>query len=279
MRGGQEQRNLGPSNFQFLSKPGSDPYCIVYEEHGSKNHPGGLKDFRVENKSVKCYAVPQNTPKCLVFLLNLYMKHLPKYALENDVLYLRPKLKCPADPDVPWYEEKPVGKNTLSSMMKNMSVEAGISSKTNHSLRATGASTLFQANVPERIIQKTTGHRSVEALHTYEQVSEDQYKSVSKVLMSNTSFKNQALVETAPQAHQAEAKVQAENLSVVETRKKNLAVHAKLDSGMCLSRVLGDMTNCSIGSITVNVNPVICVKKTDKEIEEEFDGLARDVQL
>ena len=52
--------------------------------------------------------------------------------------------------------------------------------------------------------------------------------------MSNTSFKNEALVETAPQAHQAEAKVQAENLSVVETRKKNLAVHAKLDSGMCL---------------------------------------------
>ena len=46
-----------------------------------------------------------------------------------------------------------------------------------------------------------------------------------------------------------------------------------------MSRVLGDMMNCSIGSITVNVNPVICVKKTDKEIEEEFDGLARDVQL
>ena len=66
---------------------------------------------------------------------------------------------------------------------------------------------------------------------------------------------------------------------MVETRKKNSAVHAKLDSGMCLSRVLGDMTNCSIGSITVNVNPVICVKKTDKEIEEELDGLARDVQL
>ena len=29
--------------------------------------------------------------------------------------------------------------------------------KSNHSLRVTGASTLFQNNVPEEIIQKTTG--------------------------------------------------------------------------------------------------------------------------
>ena len=38
---GQEQRNLGPLNFRFLSKLGNDPYCVVYEEHGSKNYPGG----------------------------------------------------------------------------------------------------------------------------------------------------------------------------------------------------------------------------------------------
>ena len=53
------------------------------------------------------------------------MKHLPKYAFENDVLYLWPKIKWPSDPDAPWFEEKPVGKNTLASMMKDMSGEAG----------------------------------------------------------------------------------------------------------------------------------------------------------
>ena len=161
VRGGQEQRNLGPSNFRFLSKPGADPHCVVYEEHGSKNHPGGKKDFRAENKSVKCYAVPQNTPKCLVFLLNLYMKRLPTYAFENDLLYLRPKSKCPSDPDVPWYEEKPVGKNSLASMMKDVSAEAGISIKSNHSLRATGASNLFHANVPETLIHRAQVFRGL----------------------------------------------------------------------------------------------------------------------
>ena len=98
VRGGQEQRNLGPSNFSFVSETGGDPNRVIYTEHGSKNHPGVIKDFRAE---IKCYAVPENVPKCLVFLLHLYMKRLPKYASEKDVLYLRPEPKCPSDPDTP----------------------------------------------------------------------------------------------------------------------------------------------------------------------------------
>ena len=64
IRGGQEQR---PSNFRFVSNPGSDPHCVFYEEHGSNNHPGGLKDLLVENKSVPCFAVTENVPKCRVY--------------------------------------------------------------------------------------------------------------------------------------------------------------------------------------------------------------------
>ena len=73
-------------------------------------------------------------------------------------------------------------------MVKEMCGEAGIGKKTNHSLRASGASAMFRANVPEKIIQRTTGHRSIEALRTYEQVSTEQQKAVSKVLMTNGSF-------------------------------------------------------------------------------------------
>ena len=86
-------------------------------------------------------------------------------------------------------------------------------------------------------------------------LTEDQQKSVSQVLMMNSSY--------APPTHQAEASVQGENMPA-ETSKKGLTVHARPE--MCLSRVLGDMTNCSIGHITVNVNPMICIKKTEKEI-------------
>ena len=119
-----------------------------------------------------CYAVPEMIPRCLVFLLDFYLSKLPPYAFTEDVLYCRPKAKGPVDDASPWYEAVPVGKNKLSNMVKEMCEEAGIPPKTNHSLHATGATTLFQSNVPEKIIQKTTGHRSIEALRKYERLSD-----------------------------------------------------------------------------------------------------------
>ena len=47
----------------------------------------------VENKQVTCHAVPEEIPKCLEFLLSKYMAMLPKYAFEQDILYLHPEAK------------------------------------------------------------------------------------------------------------------------------------------------------------------------------------------
>ena len=64
-----------------------------------------------------------------------------------------------------------------------MCSEAGIhEKKTNHSLRATGASALFNAGVSEKLIRDVTGHRS-SALHLYERPTIEQKQSVSKVLV------------------------------------------------------------------------------------------------
>ena len=63
-------------------------------------------------------------------------------------------------------------------------MEAGLSGrKTNHSLRATGTTSLFNASVPKKIIQKTTGHHSLTALRSYERVSKDQQEAVTRVMM------------------------------------------------------------------------------------------------
>lgn len=102
-----------------------------------------------------------------MYLLDIYLSKLPPYAFQNDVFYLRPKPKTPAALETePWYENSPVGRNKLVIFVKEMFLEAGFEEnpKTNHSLRATGATALSKAGVPEKIIQKTTGHRSLEAL-------------------------------------------------------------------------------------------------------------------
>ena len=59
-------------------------------------------------------------------------------------------------------------------MVKDMFAEVGIAGKTNHSLRATGATNLYTANVPEKMIQQCTGHRLLKALRTYERTTEEQ---------------------------------------------------------------------------------------------------------
>jgi hypothetical protein len=186
----------------------------------------------------------------LVFLLNLYFKRLPAYAFQENILYLRPKVKAPADPDSPWYDEIPVGKNTLSSIVKDMCAEGGIAKKTNHSLRATGASAMFRANVPEKIIQKTTGHRSLDALRTYEWISKDQYKTVSKVLMGNVSYENKD-----------------DQAGVCQQEKQCVA---EVPHAASLSRVFDDLTNCSIGNLTVNINPTITLAS---KVENEFENI------
>ena len=66
----------------------------------------------------------------------------------------------------------PVGRSQLTTMVSNMFVEAGLGGiKMNHSLRVTGASVLFDAGVPERIIQSQAGHHSLDALRVYERVT------------------------------------------------------------------------------------------------------------
>ena len=93
-----------------------------------------MAQLRVKNKSVSIFAVPEAGNRCHVFLLDLYITKLPKQAFEQDVFYLQPLSKGSNKPGQPWFTTKPVGKNTLAKMVKEMCVDAGIGgNKTNHS--------------------------------------------------------------------------------------------------------------------------------------------------
>ena len=118
-------------------------------------------------------------------ILDTYLSKLPKDAVGKDIFYLRPLSRVPDNPNAPWYQSVPVGRNQLGKMVSNMCECAGIAgNKTNHSLRATAATDLFLADVPEKLIQERTGHKSVQALRLYQHTTEDQQKAVSEVLAS-----------------------------------------------------------------------------------------------
>ena len=89
---------------------------------------------------------------------------------------MKPRDKVPTDPSKPWFANIPVGRNRLDSMLKEMCQQAGISGTfTNHSLRAYGAITMFNAGVSQKLVQERTGHRSLKALHQYERSSKNSF--------------------------------------------------------------------------------------------------------
>ena len=67
-------------------------------------------------------------------------------------------------------KKTPIGKNTLSNMVKEMCCDAGNDGKTNHRMRATEDTMLFQNEIPEHVIETVTSHRSLDALRSYEKI-------------------------------------------------------------------------------------------------------------
>ena len=147
LRGGQEHRDL--SLDQFRRHPDDVSYdeqtYYEYTEHGSKNYQGKFGDM--DNKICRAYAQP-SSPRCPVRILDLYFSKLPSGA---EAFYMQPLQKVPANPTSRWFAQTPIGVNPLKNMMSNISKLAGLSQRyTNHSLRATAATRMFNAGVPEK---------------------------------------------------------------------------------------------------------------------------------
>ena len=194
LRGGQEHREFKISQLEFRTvsdpdAPGKDIECVRYTEHGSKNRPGGRHQLNLENKVVVQYAQLDRGERCHVRMLRLYLSKLHESAFQEDVFYWKPRDNLPDSADEPWYTRKILGHNVLGQLLKRMCGRAGIDStnKTNHSLRATAISRMFQSGVPQKVVMNRSGHLSKEGLVPYERITPQQQKAVCKVLSDASS--------------------------------------------------------------------------------------------
>jgi len=186
LRGGKEHRQLRhqPSQITLVEKPGEKPY-LLYNEDVSKNHPGGLKDRKNKQKIVMHHANLENPKRCFVFLYKLYNSHCPSDRPSNS-FYLQP-LKHPSKEL--WYSTTPVGHTTLEKTVGRMCKSAGmVGYYTNHSLRATSTTRMYQHDVDEQQIMERTGHRSTEAVRSYKRTSTHQQEKVSSILNNEKRY-------------------------------------------------------------------------------------------
>ncbi|ESO92067.1 hypothetical protein LOTGIDRAFT_163071 [Lottia gigantea] len=162
LRRGREHRNLRLFSKPQITGPHVDErgrHYLLYKEDVSKTNHGGPKDRKVPPKE-------NNQPSS-------------SDGKDSNYFYFNPMINYSQNK---WFSRLTVGHNSLQMTIKRLCKSAGIpGSKTNHSLRATAATRLFQANVEEQLICEVTGHRS-EAVRAYKRSSDDQKENVSRLL-------------------------------------------------------------------------------------------------
>ena len=180
LRGGQEHRSLTINNLS-VHENGGIKY-LMYTELVSKTFSGGLKDKGRKPRQARAYQNKSKPERCPVNIFETYISQCPRDALFKS-LYLQPKSKFNCQVK---FTSNPIGHNKLADFTKIMMAEAGVKGHfTNHSLRVTTATRMFQAGLPEQLIKQQTGHKS-EAVRTYKRPSEAQMFEVSSVLQGST---------------------------------------------------------------------------------------------
>ena len=107
--------------------------------------------------------------------------------------------------DKSWFKASEMGVNKLNSLMKTMAEKAGLDNShlTNHSARKRMIQTLNDKDIsPSQHIMQLSGHKNVQSINNYSHVSQEQQKSMSRILSGSTSMvqsQTHSLVETAKQ--------------------------------------------------------------------------------
>ena len=129
---------------------------------------------------MRVYAAPDSMEKCPVRLLDFYLSKLPE---KPATFHMRPLEKIPSQESRPWYCKSRVGINKFKTFMPEICSDSGLGLRyTNHSLRATAVTRMFNTGVPEKVIAEKSGHRSLKALRAYERTSVAQEMSAGRCI-------------------------------------------------------------------------------------------------
>ena len=147
----------------------------------------------------KLFANTDNPSRCPVRLYNLYQSHRPAGA-KCDAFYLGINHNRTSSPVSPWYLDAPMGVNRIAKIMSRTAARAGVTGKvTNHSVRRTMLTQLYQRGVPPTMIAQLSGHKNVSSLNHYAVASLQQQQQMCNMLQNplqnRRNFMNEAVTE------------------------------------------------------------------------------------
>ncbi|XP_062611438.1 uncharacterized protein LOC134273266 [Saccostrea cucullata] len=162
-----EHRSLTRDQFS-LGEDNVGTY-IDFQGKTSKNFSGGLNQRKIEAKSIRHYSSASDD-RSLFLIYKTYLELTE--TSEDGSFYRRPNGGI-----TPRFSSQVVGINKLSTLIKTMCTEAGLSGNfSNHSGKRTCATSLYNSGVDKQLIMERTGHRS-DAVRKYKRTSTTQHGS------------------------------------------------------------------------------------------------------
>ena len=115
-------------------------------------------------------------------------------------LFQKPKKYVRGDEN-DWFENQVIGRDPLNNMMKQISVDAGLSKiYTNHSVRATCLTKLDEAGFEIRHIQAVSGHKSEESIKSYSRRCPESKKKQMEQALNSALTGNIQTLKRKPEA-------------------------------------------------------------------------------
>ena len=180
-RGREGWRELKKDHFQINTDTKGHRYLTIILTESTKNNPGGHNQSSQDYSDVRMYEISSN-PMDPVAAFEFYLEKLHP---ENPNLFA--KAKKTFMKDEVWYTKEVIGKNTLANIMKEISRKAGLSkSYTNHCVRASTVTHLYQAGVDTQQICSITKHKNEATLSHYISASSDEQKRSASSILSRS---------------------------------------------------------------------------------------------
>ena len=188
--------------------------CLVFREDScSKTYDGGLQQMRKERKVVWIYP-STNVNRCPVRLVDKYLGLCPKNYTKKNNFYLQSLRNTHPKQ---WYGREVVGQNRVKEVVKELLSSAKIDGYfTNHSLRRTGGSRLFQAGVERKLVKEVTGHRS-DAVDCYQITSEEQRAMLSNIIACPSNVKE---VKNDSKVEETSVEIEPKRVEVAEVLRE-----------------------------------------------------------
>ncbi len=121
-----------------------------------------------------------------MYLYEKYVSLLPKES-KSDALYKYAAISAKRTPHT-WYVDKPVGINVLSKCVGNLMAKIGREGKfTNHSLRVSATTRMFNEGIEEQVVKEKIGHRS-DTVRAYKRTAEHLLANTEKAAIGDDKF-------------------------------------------------------------------------------------------